>query len=48
MWKSKRIDISFADCYALVTQQEMAQVLVTTDPVPAKIKGIRIVHIELD
>lgn len=47
LWKSKTRDVSLADCYALATTQEKAQVLVTTDPVLAQVKGIKVAHIRV-
>ncbi len=47
LWKLKRSDLSLADCFALATTEEVAQVLLTTDSVLAKIKGVRSVHIPL-
>lgn len=48
IWKSKRNDISLADCYAIATTQEKAQMLITTDPILAKVREIRVVHIRLE
>jgi len=45
IWKVKRSDISLADCFALATLQQCAQVLLTTDSVLSRIKEIRAVHI---
>lgn len=47
LWKLKRNDLSLADCFALATTQEIAQVLLTTDPVLAKIKEVKSVQIAL-
>jgi predicted nucleic acid-binding protein len=47
IWKVKRNDLSLADCFALATTQEVARVLLTTDPVLAKIKEVRSVHFPL-
>ena len=44
-WKVKRRDLSLADCFALSTMEENAQVLLTTDTVLSKIKGIRAVFV---
>lgn len=41
VWKVKRNDISLADCFALSSLEEFAQVLLTTDPVLAKIKSVK-------
>jgi len=45
IWKVKRSDISLADCFALATLQQFAQVLLTTDSVLSNIKEIRAIHI---
>jgi uncharacterized protein len=45
LWKVKRRDISLADCYALATMQEKAQVLLTSDPVLGDMKEINVIHI---
>jgi predicted nucleic acid-binding protein len=47
LWKLRRSDLSLADCFALATTEEVAQVLLTTDSVLAKIKGVKSVHIPL-
>lgn len=47
LWKSKTQKTSLADCYALATVQQKAQVLITTDPVIAEIKGIRVIHLRV-
>ena len=45
IWKVKRGELSLADCFALATTEKNAQVLLTTDPVLAKIKEVRAVFI---
>ena len=45
IWKTRRSDVSLADCFALATLQGYAQVLLTTDSILSKIKGIRAIHI---
>ncbi len=45
LWKIKRNDISLADCFALSTLEEFAQILLTTDSVLSEIKGINSIHI---
>lgn len=47
VWKSKTKNLSLADCFALATTEAKAQVLITTDPVLAKVKEIKTVHISL-
>ena len=48
IWKSRARNISLADCYALATTQERAQIMVTTDSVLAHVKGVKVVHIPVD
>lgn len=43
IWKLKRSDLSLADCFALATTQEVAQVLLTTDSALTKIKDVKAV-----
>jgi predicted nucleic acid-binding protein len=45
IWKVKRSEISLADCFALATLKFNAEVLLTTDSVLARTKGVRSVHI---
>lgn len=45
IWKVKRNDISLADCFALATLKEHAEVLLTTDSVLNAIKGVKSVHL---
>ena len=45
IWKVKRNDISLADCFALATLEEFAQILLTTDPVSSHLKVIKAVHV---
>jgi len=45
LWKVKRKDISLADCYAIATMEDHAQVLLTSDPVLAELKEVNAVHI---
>jgi predicted nucleic acid-binding protein len=44
-WKVKKRDLSLADCFALATCEEKAQILLTTDPEIRKIKEIKSVYI---
>jgi predicted nucleic acid-binding protein len=46
IWKVKRNDISLADCFALATLKKKAEVLLTTDPVLAQIRELRVIHIQ--
>jgi predicted nucleic acid-binding protein len=45
VWKVHHNGITLADCFALATLNQWADVLLTTDPVLSTIKGIRAVHI---
>jgi predicted nucleic acid-binding protein len=45
LWKSKNKGISLADCFALATLQENAQVLLTTDAALTEISGIKAVYL---
>jgi predicted nucleic acid-binding protein len=45
IWKINRNDISLADCFALATLGEHADVLLTTDSVLATIRGVKSVHV---
>ncbi len=45
LWKVKRNDLSLADCFALATTQQKAQILLTTDRILAQVKEIRTVHV---
>ena len=45
IWKINRSDISLADCFALATLKEHAEILLTTDSVLSAIKGVRSIHI---
>jgi predicted nucleic acid-binding protein len=45
IWKVNRNDLSLADCFALATLKEHAEVLLTTDSVLSGVKGVRAVHI---
>lgn len=45
IWKTKRNHISLADCFALATLKEHAEVLLTTDSVLGAIKEVKSVHI---
>lgn len=47
LWKLKRNDLSLADCFALATTQEFAQILLTTDSELAKIKEVKSIHVPL-
>jgi predicted nucleic acid-binding protein len=47
IWKVKRNYLSLADCFALATVQEVAQVLLTTDSALADVKGIKSIHIPI-
>jgi predicted nucleic acid-binding protein len=44
VWKIKKNNLSLADCFALATTQEVAQVLLTTDSDLAKIKEVKSIH----
>jgi predicted nucleic acid-binding protein len=48
IWKSTTKNISLADCYALATTQEMAQVMITTDSALARVNGVKVIHIPVD
>ena len=43
IWKLNRSYLSLADCFALATTEEVAQVLLTTDSALAKIKEVKTV-----
>lgn len=45
IWKIKKMGISLADCFAIATMEEKADVLLTTDPALADTKGIKAVYI---
>jgi len=45
IWKINRRDISLADCFALATLKEHADILLTTDSILGSIKGVKSVHI---
>ena len=47
LWKTKQNDLSLADCFALATAQQLAQVLLTTDSTLAKIKQVKSLLIHL-
>lgn len=46
VWKVKKNDLSLADCFALSTPQEMAQLLLATDSTFVKIKGVSSIHLQ--
>ena len=48
IWKVHRNDLSLADCFALATLKRFADVLLTTDSVLARVKGIRSIHVAPD
>ncbi|HYB04893.1 MAG TPA: PIN domain-containing protein [Nitrososphaerales archaeon] len=45
IWKINRSEISLADCFALATLKDHADVLLTTDSVLSAIKGVKSVHV---
>ncbi len=45
LWKVRRRDLSLADCFALATMHDRAEVLLTTDVVLGKVKTARVVYI---
>ena len=45
LWKVRRRDLSLADCFALATMHDRAEVLLTTDRVLGKVKDVRVVYI---
>ena len=45
LWKVERNDLSLADCFALATTQQKAQIPLTTDRILAQVKEIRSVHV---
>jgi uncharacterized protein len=44
LWKVKRRDLSLADCFALATLEEKAQILLTTDPVFRELQDVNLVY----